>query len=507
MAKLKIAPVARRFDTWVNAMTGLGSVARDKLMSTLFERSARWSDEYLENLYHDDDIAATICNELPEQALRNGFRVSSDDVEDNEVSDAAVRYLRKFSFLSKCADAGGQARALGGAVVYMGIDDSNTEEKPVNVERIKTIRFMTVLNKREIEPNTWYLDPEEDNFGEVETYKLRKSQLQTTTGGQKLPAGADEIIIHESRMLRFPGAPTTRNRRRENNGWDDSVLRRLHDTLRRFDTAWGSVAYLMQDASQGIFKIKDLISMIAEGDTDTLKSRMETVEMGRSVARSLMVDADSEDFQRLPFSFAGVPEVLQAFMLRTAAAGRMPVTVLMGQSPAGLNATGESDMRMWYDRCRWYQEKVLSPETARALEYVMAADDFEGGEAPDNWSVKWNPLWQLTEKEQAELEKLVAEKDGIYIDKEVALPEEIALSRYTANGFSMETRLDLDARKEILEEEIKLRKDVAGQDPMERQQQLMGGANAPGDSGDDTGSQGSDTGGPGSQGTDDQEDT
>ena len=204
--------------------------------------------------------------------------------------------------------------------------------------------------------------------------------------------------------------------------------------------------------------------MIAGGDKDKLQSRMELVEMSRSVARAIMLDAEREEFERQSYSFAGVPDVLRAFMLRLSAAARMPVVILMGQAPQGLNATGDSDIRLWYDRVQAYQTRKLSTVIEQFYRLVFLAQDFEAGE-PEDWEVKWERLWQMTDKEQAELEDLVAKKDKTYIDAQVVLPEEVALSRFKSRGFSMETNIDMEAREEILQAEIELAKSKAGEEP------------------------------------------
>jgi hypothetical protein len=142
----------------------------------------------------------------------------------------------------------------------------------------------------------------------------------------------------------------------------------------------------------------------------------------------------------------------------------MPVIVLLRQSPSGLNATGDADIRLWYDQVREYQTDVLRDPISRFYELVFAAQDFAGAR-PDAWEVKFDRLWQMTDVEQAALEKSVAERDKIYIDAGVILPEEVAVNRFKARGFSMDTQIDLDAREEMRVAELELAKSKAGEEP------------------------------------------
>jgi phage-related protein (TIGR01555 family) len=443
-------------------LTGLGDALRDKLQSTRFERSARLNDTLLEALYHDEDMAARIVEALPEDALRRGYSLSIEGDEESELPGEAFEYEKRIGFRRALREAAVWARCFGGAVVYLGIDDGADEAQPVNEGAIKTVRFATVLTKRELTPSTYYDDPRKANFGEPELYELAHL---TTPGGlaQELAPG---MRIHETRVLRLDGARTSLTRRQRNQGWSDSVLQKVHAVLVQFNVGWQGTAHLLQDAAQGVFKMEGLIDMLTAGEKEALAARMELVDMSRSVARAVLLDAEKEEFSRDAPQLSGVPDTLRSFMLRLAAAARMPVTVLMGQSPAGLNATGESDTRMWYDRVEGYQEESLLPVVERFYRLMFLAADFSADE-PDSWEVRFEKLWQLSDKEQAELEKLVAERDKVYIDAQVLLPEEVALNRFKAGGFSSETQIDIDARKEMLAAELELAKEKAGEDPLD----------------------------------------
>lgn len=192
--------------------------------------------------------------------------------------------------------------------------------------------------------------------------------------------------------------------------------------------------------------------MIAGGQKDVLQTRMQLVDMSRSVARALLLDADGgEEFSREPTSFTDAQAMLDKFMLRLASAAEVPVTILMGQSPAGMNATGESDFRWFYDTIATAQENDLKPKIERLVRIVMLVKDGPTRGAEPDWSIKFAPLWQPTPVEQADLEKKHAEKDKIYIDAGVLLPEEVAMSRFRSDGWSPDTQIDRDTRETMLE--------------------------------------------------------
>jgi phage-related protein (TIGR01555 family) len=98
---------------------------------------------------------------------------------------------------------------------------------------------------------------------------------------------------------------------------------------------------------------------------------MERFRLGdhlKSFNNMLLLD-EMEKFERKATSFAGLPELMNKFMLHVAAAADIPVTRLFGQSAMGLNATGEGDERNYHERITSDQENRFGP----ALESVWAS--------------------------------------------------------------------------------------------------------------------------------------
>ncbi len=175
--------------------------------------------------------------------------------------------------------------------------------------------------------------------------------------------------------------------------------------------------------------------------------------MTKSIARMLVIDAE-EEFERATASLAGVDVVLREFAIRLAAAADMPVTLLMGTSPGGMSATGESDIRFFYDRIGARQKRHLLPILRRLYRLVMISKEGPTeGEEPEMWNLKFNPLRQLSELEQATLRKTVAETDAIYIGQGVLSAEEVAASTYGGSEWSMERTIDFEGREEMAEQD------------------------------------------------------
>jgi hypothetical protein len=149
---------------------------------------------------------------------------------------------------------------------------------------------------------------------------------------------------------------------------------------------------------------------------------MAAVDMARSSGRSIVLDKDGEDFHREPVQVTGMDALLDRFQQRLAAAAEMPVTLLMGRSPAGLNATGESDLAQWNMSVQASQRKVARPAIARMLE-ILTAGKFDG-------EICFAPLEDVDEKKAADTEKVKADTWKVYVDMGALHAEQVAMAEF-----------------------------------------------------------------------------
>jgi uncharacterized protein len=116
-------------------------------------------------------------------------------------------------------------------------------------------------------------------------------------------------------------------------------------------------------------------------------------------------------------------------------------SLLVGQAPVGLNATGDSDIRFFYDQIRAEQEGLK----AKIEQLIKIINNDAQGQV----SIEFPALWQMTDGEKAELRRMEAGTNHIYLQEGVLLPEEVALKRFSGGEFSV----DLTSRSELLKSE------------------------------------------------------
>ena len=439
-------------DSWQNLLTGVGYALRDKVKSTMFAPSARIDPTTLENMYHEDDLISVLCDTVPEEMLRRGFNVdiSDDDEEgrEREWEEECATFADRMEITTKFTNAGVWARLFGGAALFPIVDDGLARDEltePLDITKIRTIKGLNVIEGRYLQPDSWYDDPTEEKYGEPQTWRI-------TPYSSGASIGTGYLLVHESRLILFHGTRSSVARKQRNQGFSESLVQKTYATIQMYANTWMSVGNLMSDANQAVFKIKNLMHMIATEDQSLINNRMQLVDMCRSVARAIVIDADGEEFERHSTSFAGLDSILQMFVLRLSSSFRMPATILMGQSPAGQNATGDADFRWFYDRIESAQSNELAPKLRRLFEIAFAAKNGPtGGIVPTKWSIVFRPLQRMTEKEEGEIRNTQANTDNVYIQSGVVLPEEVTLSRFTRDGWNAETNEDLELREKMLE--------------------------------------------------------
>lgn len=420
-----------RFDDYVNTLTGLGDPLRDKSTFGVFSSNGRIDYQTLEDLYHENDMAARICDIIPEEVFRQGYEIKTGDdseayndnleydisydlgknfkqaqADPNKASiESIIMSLDDFKVREKFIEAMIWSRVFGGAAIYVGLEDGRAQDAPLDEKRIQKVSFLTVLDSRDLFPFSWYTDPLSKDYGKPEIYRL--NPVSGFVGNSKEIGRATEqdIYIHESRLLIFEGSRSTKRRRIRNGGWADSLLQKLDTVLRQFSVSWQATAYLMQDCSQAVFKMSGFNEALSANRPDYVTMRLANMDMNRSVARALVVDAESgEDFRRDSYSFNGVPQINELFMQRLSGAVGIPVSVLFGKAPAGMNATGESDIRLFYDKIASMQKYDIKPELERLIRFFMLSKEGPTkGKELDNWAVCFPEPWQMTETEKADI--------------------------------------------------------------------------------------------------------
>lgn len=157
----------------------------------------------------------------------------------------------------------------------------------------------------------------------------------------------------------------------------------------------------------------NLDGVLEEGNTEAL-NRIEVFNEMRANAGAWVLDKDTEEFFNVSTPL-GTLDALQAqSQEQMSSVSGIPLVILLGITPKGLNASSEGELRAFYDTVEAFQEQFFRDHLQTVINFVMLSI---WGEVDEDIRFEFVPLWSMTEKEQAEVRKVEAETDGILIDK------------------------------------------------------------------------------------------
>lgn len=447
-----------RLDGWQNLKTGLGVQGKDRRLGTHFRSGNRLEYQECAELYRFNDMAARAVDSMPNDCARKGFAVSIEG--DSEGSEATAKALRDLQAFKHVKQAHKWQRAYGGAALYVGANDGQTADFPLDLKRVRSVDFLLPLDTMELIPDGYYTNPFEVKYGMPATYRLNRfgalnppMGVGTKTGALQMLQAAATLsggkpgspfggsnwnmvpIVHETRIIRFDGILINRIQLREQRGWLDPIFNRAEPVLKDFGVTWESAALLLSGFTQDILRMKGLGELYSADGPKTLQAMADFINGSRSLLNMLLLDSEDE-FETRQTPVTGLADLLDRFCNRLAAAFNMPVTRLMGQSPAGLNATGQQDASWWDNEVQVEQEEVWVPALTRLCEILFAAEKGPTkGATPDNWTVTPNPLKQLGPLEEAQRRLAIAQTDAIYMTGQAVTPEEVAVTRFGGDEY------------------------------------------------------------------------
>ena len=418
-------PIRVMADGFKNVLKGLGG-SKDPREYNDFQMGLRIIQSIANNLY----VYNWLCTKVVDIPIDDATRkwrtlLISDADEKEEIEDL----MKEFDVKGTVNLAAKWARVFGGAVIIAVIDGQDQEE-PLVVDAIRpgTLKNFIVLDRYNIYPSTINRDILSSNFGQPEFYTVSR-------GGQQ---------IHHTRLYKVQGDLKTILELEQQNYWGNSIFTTLWDPISDSQVVTQSIQNLIYESNVDVYRINGLNALIAEGDDDLVVKRLKIASEMKSIINGIALDKEDE-YDKKQNSFMQLPQIDDRFIQKVAGASNIPVTRLLGVSPAGQNATGESDMLNYYDFIQSLQENDLRPIIDWMDSIVMASSEQQNKE----FEYIFQPLKQLTETEQAEVDLKTAQTDQIYLDQDIIDPSDV-VANLAENG----TYVSIDENRVEEEKEL-----------------------------------------------------
>lgn len=442
-----------REDGYVNLLNKYGT-KQDNSEAYKFEREPVIPDMQLTGLYEGNGLFSKIIDTPAEEALKHGFDLN---LKSDEVNAFVEDALDDLELEEKAATAIKWARLYGGALIVMLIDDGRGLEEPVDWEHISSIDELRVYERSIVQPDSSSLYQQDyggkgvgnrvSKFGQPEYY-----YVSSIYGSFK---------VHESRCLVFRnGVLPEQTSNATYLFWGMPEYVRIRRALRETVTAHTDSVKLLERSVQAIYSMKGLASLLTtdDGENQVLK-RLQLVDTSRGLLNSIAIDSEGENYDFKTFQFSGVKDVIDATCNMLSALTNIPQTILFGRSPAGMNATGDSDFESYYNFVEKIQRLMLKRNLRTLLDVVFRAGIASGdvAEEPD-YKLEFKPLWSLSDTEQAAVDQTKAQTEQIkaqtaqrYVDMQALDPTEVRRRLASDEEFDVEDIISEDDEDDLLQ--------------------------------------------------------
>jgi phage-related protein (TIGR01555 family) len=410
----------KRLDSWQNVLTGAGVAGKDRRLAGTSKWDGLMLEPVAEQIYAGDKLARRIVEIIPHECLKNWIKF--DGME--ELTAPIEEELDRLQAQHKFTEAANWARLYGGSALFMATgEDPEDFQEPLDPKNFDSVKSLVLFSRWELLVRSTDLETDinDPNYGEPKFYWLtpRKGNVSKLFS----------VKIHHSRLIRFMGEPLPLRLKVFNRYWGDSVYTGVIEALRDYGLSIGSIASVMQEFRQVVYKIKELTDGLSTVDSAAIQQRLATINAVKSVFGTYFLDMD-EEMEIHSDTFAGVADMLQALKERLQSSTDIPHTILFGESAGGagggssLGQSGQTGLESWYNHLEAKQKNYFKPKVNQLLAAVMQAPKGPTkGQEPEGWKWEFNKMQTMDETQATALESSQYDADskaqGLGIDSPI----------------------------------------------------------------------------------------
>jgi len=379
------------FDGFMNLLKSFGG-SNDTRTQTTYGSTPRITQLWtvLDDIYTTSFLAAKVVNIPVADAFREGRTIEIKDENDRKKIE---KYYTKID--TKIELGLKYARVFGGAALIIVSSDDNLD-KPITQMKQGDLLNLAVVDATQIIPQSIDRNPLSPNYLKATSYTIVGSSQE----------------IHPSRVIYLDGVTTTNRERELNNGFGSSIYERLFRNIEDASQTNTSIRNLVEQSNLDVVKMKALNSAVAEGSEDAVKERIQILSQMKSILNTIAIDAE-DDYVNIAKNFSTLDQIQMNMYMIVSAAADIPFTRFMGKSADGQNATGEGDLTNYYDAIK------SDIQVGRMVDIYDILDPIVNLHVTGNnesFEYEFNSLYQLSETEQATINKTKADTHAVYLD-------------------------------------------------------------------------------------------
>ena len=311
---------------------------------------------------------------VADDITREWITITGDDAE--AVEEIQTLQEKKYHLRTLFHEAATLTGYMGGAFIYVDTGTENPElplrysNESAELQPGTKLRFV-VVDPVNVSPGDYNaIDPLKPDY-----LKPRYFWVLGTK-------------VHESRLLRLFDNPPPTLLRPAYNFLGIPQAQILWDYVMHWNQCRVYTADLVRKVSLLVFQTSTDDIFNSPNGVRLFDIRMKALQRYRDNNAVFVCDKEGESVMNVQTSIAGCTDVVRQSLEMIASINRTPAVKLLGISPSGFNATGESDIRNYYDYIRSKQE--LRREAINTC--LEAIELVEMGSINSNISFDFNEL-------------------------------------------------------------------------------------------------------------------
>jgi len=134
-----------------------------------------------------------------------------------------------------------------------------------------------------------------------------------------------------------------------------------------------------------------------------------------------VMDKDTEDFFNVATPLGTLNELQAQAQEHICSVTGIPVVILLGIQPAGLNASSEGELSAWYAWVEAFQEKFFTEKLGRVIDFIQLS---LFGQVDPDITFDYVSLRPMSEKDKADLQKVKMDTHSTGVQAGIIDPEE-----------------------------------------------------------------------------------
>lgn len=456
--KADVISVKKALDAYSNVAANLGVGANNLVQTSKYVMQRFTWDYYTLNiLFRDNWIAKAIIEKPANEMMKNGFKIQTE--LDPDKIDEIMRVWTSTKTNKKFLQCLKWSRLYGGCLLIPMIEGQEDLSTPLDMDTIMPGGYKGCFNIDRwsgVSPSLELVDDISDpDFGQPEYYVVTSAPDNYSTK------------VHHSRVIKMIGRELPYWEEVAETYWGASELEHVYAELKKRDDTSANIAFLIFLANVRTYSMQDLGQAISMGDQEGLERVYNTMRaMNQVMCSTGMLAIDQDDkFEEHQYTFAGINDVYESFMLDISGAAEIPIDKLFGRSPTGFNS-GEETLQNYYDTIQEKQETYVREPLEKLIKIITMSAI---GKIPDDLTIEFNPIRRTSENEQADLAQkyttaILDAFNGGLVNRSTALKELKQSAMLTNMWTNITDKMIEDAEKE---DELKEKEEKENKEELE----------------------------------------